>query len=129
MNVKVDGIGGVFIRARDIGALSAWYARHFGFAANESNSIAFRWRKDADPASPGTTVWALFDMQSDYLGSPDRQAMVNYRVPNLDAFLAQLEAGGVPQARPRMRHEYGEFAWVSDCEGNLIELWQPIEGM
>jgi predicted enzyme related to lactoylglutathione lyase len=24
-------------------------------------------------------------------------------------------------------HEYGKFGWVTDPEGNRIELWQPRE--
>lgn len=125
----VDGIGGVFLRARDLPTLAAWYAKHFGFGPADTTSFVFRWRQDQNPERPGMTVWSLFDRDSDYIGAPDRQVMVNYRVADLDALLKRLEADGVKQVRPRQEHEYGRFAWISDREGNLIELWQPLEGM
>jgi len=36
-----------------------------------------------------------FSHDRDYLGRPEQQAMVNYRVRDLDAMLAQLRAAGV----------------------------------
>lgn len=125
----VEGIGGVLLRARDVPTLAAWYARHLGFGCSETSPHIFRWRHEPNSDRPGNTVWSLFARDSGYFGSLDQQVMVNYRVADLDALLARLEADGVKQARPLQEHEYGRFAWVADCDGNLIELWQPIEGM
>jgi predicted enzyme related to lactoylglutathione lyase len=52
--------------------------------------------------------------------------MVNFRVSDLDAMLAQLRAAGVDvdegtQELPGV----GRFGWASDPEGNRFELWQP----
>lgn len=51
--------------------------------------------------------------------------MVNFRVRDLDAMVAQLRATGIdvhvnPQPDPN-----GRFARLRDPEGNPIELWQP----
>jgi len=51
--------------------------------------------------------------------------MVNFRVRDLDAMVAQLRAAGIeinvdPQIYPN-----GRFAHLHDPEGNPIELWQP----
>jgi predicted enzyme related to lactoylglutathione lyase len=51
--------------------------------------------------------------------------MVNFRVDDLDALLAQLEATGARINPKREDHEYGRFAWIWDPEGNRVELWQP----
>jgi predicted enzyme related to lactoylglutathione lyase len=51
--------------------------------------------------------------------------MVNYRVDDLDALLTQLAAANVPIDPKRDDSEYGRFAWITDPEGNRIELWQP----
>ena len=54
--------------------------------------------------------------------------MMNYRVENLDALLEILRAEGVKVDDRREDSEYGRFAWITDPEGNRIELWQPPEG-
>ena len=54
------------------------------------------------------------------------QAIVNYRVDDLDALLTQLAAAGVPIDPHREDADYGRFAWITDPEGNRIELWQPL---
>ena len=51
--------------------------------------------------------------------------MVNYRVKNLDAMLAQLRSAKAKVDDKIEESEYGRFAWVTDPEGNRIELWQP----
>jgi predicted enzyme related to lactoylglutathione lyase len=72
----------------------------------------------------GPTVWALFPADTRYFGAGDQQLMVNYRVRDLDAMLAQLRAVGVPVEDPQ-ETEFGRFAWATDPEGNRFELWQP----
>ena len=52
--------------------------------------------------------------------------MINYRVDDLDALLAELEAAGVEIDPKRDDASYGKFAWITDPEGNRLELWQPL---
>jgi predicted enzyme related to lactoylglutathione lyase len=51
--------------------------------------------------------------------------MVNFRVRDLDAMLAQLRAAGVDVVDHVEEHEYGRFGWASDPEGNRFEPWEP----
>ena len=51
--------------------------------------------------------------------------MVNYRVADLDLMLDQLRRAGIAIEKVE-DHDYGRFAWITDPEGNRIELWQPI---
>jgi glyoxylase I family protein len=51
------------------------------------------WQQEAGP-----TVWAPFPQDTDYIGGPSQQVMVNFRVRNLDAMLAQLLVGAVSTA-------------------------------
>ena len=52
--------------------------------------------------------------------------MINFRVSDLDAMLAQLRAKGADVAGDAQDYEgIGRFGWVTDPEGNRIELWQP----
>ena len=114
----VTGIGGLFFRAKDEKALTAWYAKHFGIPAVGGNEL---WTPDA-----GVTVFSPFKQDSKYF-PPEQQFMINFRVSDLDAFLEQLKAEGVKIDEERMDESYGKFAWVYDPEGNKIELWQPGE--
>jgi predicted enzyme related to lactoylglutathione lyase len=119
---KVTGIGGVFIRARDAGALRAWYAEQLGVVASDWGGQQFDW------IAGGSTTWAVFAADTDYFGRRDQPFMVNFRVSDLDAMLAQLRQRGVTVAEEIEEAEHGRFGWAYDCEGNRFELWQPPAG-
>jgi predicted enzyme related to lactoylglutathione lyase len=113
----VTGIGGHFIRASDPAALKAWYRDVLGLDADEYG----QWTQE-----PGPTVFAAFESGTDYFGSLSQQVMLNFRVRDLDAMLAQLRAKGADIAgEPQEMEGVGRFSWVSDPEGNRVELWQP----
>jgi len=70
-------------------------------------------------------VWSPFPAETDYFGRADQQAMVNYRVDDLDAVLARLRDSGA-EVDPKVQEEpYGRFGWAVDPEGNRFELWEP----
>jgi predicted enzyme related to lactoylglutathione lyase len=117
---RAVGFGGVFLKANDPGALSAWYAKHLGIPEQAGGTLAFD-----GPASFGMTVFSLFPAHSGYFGPGPQQAMVNFRVDDLDALLAQLTAEGVTIDPKQEDYPYGRFAWIEDPEGNRIELWEP----
>jgi predicted enzyme related to lactoylglutathione lyase len=106
---RVLGIGGYFIRAADPAVLGAWYRDCLGLDADENGL----WRQETGP-----TVF--------YFGSPAQQTMLNFRVRDLDAMLAHLRASGADVAEETQDMEgVGRFGWVTDPEGNRVELWQP----
>ncbi len=120
---RVTGVGGVFLRARDPKALTAWYAEHLGFPVSEYGT-KFKWA-DELPENKGMTIWTAFPDGTDYFGKGSRQAvMINYRVDDLDALLAKLAAANVEIDPHREDASYGKFAWITDPEGNRVELWQ-----
>jgi predicted enzyme related to lactoylglutathione lyase len=51
--------------------------------------------------------------------------MINYRVENLEALVAQLKKEGVTITDNIESYEYGKFVHILDIEGNKIELWEP----
>jgi predicted enzyme related to lactoylglutathione lyase len=51
--------------------------------------------------------------------------MINFRVDNLDALLAQLRADGVTVDERIDDSGFGRFGWITDPEGMRVELWQP----
>jgi predicted enzyme related to lactoylglutathione lyase len=114
---RVLGIGGYFLRAADPASLGAWYRDCLGLDA-DANGL---WHQE-----PGPTVFATFEAETDYFGSRTQQTMINFRVGDLDALLAQLRAKGADVAdETQDMPGVGRFGWVTDPEGNRIELWQP----
>jgi len=105
------------MRAADPAALSAWYRDCLGLDADENGL----WNQGT-----GATVFATFESDTDYFGSRAQQAMLNFRVGDLDAMLAQLRAKGANvDAEAQEMEGVGRFGWVNDPEGNRVELWQP----
>ncbi|SNQ47332.1 Glyoxalase [Frankia canadensis] len=114
---RVLGIGGYFLRAADPAALTAWYRDCLGLDADENGL----WRPETGP-----TVFAAFEADTDYFGSRAQGAMLNFRVRDLDAMLAQLrEKGAEVAAQTQDMAGVGRFGWVTDPAGNRVELWQP----
>ena len=120
---KAVGFGGVFLKSQDPKALSAWYAAHLGVPRMEDGSLAFD-----GPDAAGMTVFAHFPLDTRYFGDGPQQSMVNFRVDDLDALIAQLAEAGVRIDPKRDDYSFGRFAWIWDPEGNRIELWQPLGG-
>lgn len=115
---RVTGIGGVFIRAKNFDTLSEWYRVHLGLDTGKWGKT-FDWN---DPA--GTTAWTIFKPESPYF--PTSQAvMINYRVEDVHALVATLKAEGCNVDDKLEDTEFGKFGWVTDPEGNRIELWEP----
>lgn len=125
---RVTGIGGVFFKARDRAVLGEWYRRHLGIDVQDRGFAVFRWRDETDPERGGATVWSLFPEDTEYFGSRDQRAMINYRVADLDAVLAALRREGVTVDERVEETPEGRFGWITDPEGNRIELWQPPPG-
>jgi predicted enzyme related to lactoylglutathione lyase len=118
---RVVGLGGVFFKARDPEKLYAWYEKHLGLTRSGSDAVIFHHKGDES----GATVWSIFPADTRYFDPSPAPFMINYRVEDLDALLEVLAAEGVPIDPKREEYEYGKFAWITDPEGNRIELWEP----
>jgi predicted enzyme related to lactoylglutathione lyase len=117
---RVTGIGGTFFRSRDPNGLARWYREHLGVDAFSEEAGMTWWQEE------GPTVWAPFTADTDYFGSPEQAWMVNFRVRDLDAMLAQLREGGASvDERVELLEGIGRFGWATDPEGNRFELWEP----
>lgn len=76
-------------------------------------------------AEAGPSGIAPFPETTEYFGDPKKAWMVNFRVSNLDAMVAQLRAAGISIEMDQQTYPNGRFARLSDPEGNPIELWEP----
>ena len=123
---RIKGIGGVLLRSQDPKTLAKWYSEHLGITLSDFNGTGFRW-SDEVPAGTGTTAWSCLPRpDASYFGDRPQATMINYRVDDLDALLAKLAAAGVWIDPKREDASYGRFAWIKDCDGNRLELWQPL---
>lgn len=126
--MAVKGVGGIFFRAKDPDALTAWYRTHLnvggGCVANPATAPdEWTWQTEGGPV-----VFAPFPVDTDHFAT-DHQWMLNLRVDEIDALIATLRDAGIAV---ETRAEWdqpgvGRFARLEDPEGNPIELWQAPE--
>jgi predicted enzyme related to lactoylglutathione lyase len=120
---RVTAIGGIFFKCNNTDAQKEWYAKHLGIVMDEYGT-SFEWRHAEDAAQKGYTAWSTFKEDSDYFGNPNQQYMINYRVDDLVALVAQLKEEGVIIVDEMEIYEYGKFIHILDAEGNQVELWE-----
>src|SRR6266704_1203907 len=106
---RVTGIGGIFFKSESPPQLYDWYGKHLG----------------TEPGPKALTAWCIFPQTTKYFGASKASFMVNYRVDNLEALLEDLKKSGIEIDSHREDYDYGRFAWVTDPDGNRIELWEP----
>lgn len=122
---KVTAIGGVFFLAKDPKALAAWYEKHLGMQLADFGGAILKWPDDK-AEDRGLTVWHVAERTSAWFAPSESPFMINYRVDDLDALLAQLKAAGVEIVGGPESHENGKLAWIMDPERNKVELWEPM---
>jgi glyoxylase I family protein len=113
------GIGGLFVRAEDPAALSAWYEKHLGINPVPTSYEETPWVQEAGP-----TIFSPMPDTASMI--PDGKSwMLNLRVADIEAFAAQLKAEGVAVELDLSTYPNGRFAMLADPEGNPIQLWEP----
>jgi glyoxylase I family protein len=117
---RVVGIGGLFFRSREPQQLAQWYQLHLGIDPVPTDYSHQAWQQAAGP-----TAFSPFPMDTDYFGSPQQAWMVNFRVRDLDAMVAQLRKSNIAVKVDPEKYPNGRFARLHDPEGNPIELWEP----
>ena len=116
---SVSGFGGIFLRAADPKPLYQWYEKHLGLV-NAGGFYAF-----PAPTHRAQVVFSLFKLDNAYF-PPAQKAMLNLQVDDLDGLLDRLIAEGVTVDPDRQSYDFGKFGWITDPEGNRVELWQPV---
>ncbi|HEX8574471.1 MAG TPA: VOC family protein [Allosphingosinicella sp.] len=116
---KVTGLGGIFYKVADTEATQRWYRETLGVGGDWGAMFPHA-------ASPeGYSLLSPFKATSDYFDPSSAAFMINLRVDDLDAMIAELESKGV-EILGRQDEDYGKFAWILDCDGIKVELWQQV---
>ena len=122
----VSGIGHVALRVKDIEAVLSFYRDTLGFAE------MFRMKRDGKLwivylRITDTQFIELFPGGTGEMPGRDDVGLTHvcWTVDDMDAALAELEERGVPLSTPLRRGNSGNLqAWITDPEGNRIELMQ-----
>lgn len=122
---KVEGLGGVFLKAKDPKALSDWYERVLGVPFEGNSYVVLPFTGEDGTPSAAYNILSFSPMDSDYFKPALSQAMLNLRVSGLRELLEDLKKAGVTLVGDMVEGEYGSFGWILDPEGNKIELWEP----
>jgi glyoxylase I family protein len=117
---RVDGIGGFFFKAQSPKALAQWYNDHLGVTMTPQGSGQEPWTQTAGP-----TAFQPFAANTKYFGRAEQMFMLNFRVRNLDAMVAQLRRADIKVDVDPQMYPNGRFARLEDPEGNPIQLWEP----
>jgi predicted enzyme related to lactoylglutathione lyase len=118
---KVLGIGGIFFKAADPGALGDWYKRVLGFPVSEWGGASF------PHPTQGCTVWTPFKADTSHFDPSPHPFMINLIVEDIDGVLEQAKAEGVEPIGRQDDESFGRFAWILDPAGVKVELWQPVD--
>ena len=115
---RVTGLGGIFYKVSDIAATRTWYQETLGVGGEYGAMFAFK-----DDAPDGFSLLTPFAADSDKFAPSGQPFMINLRVDDLDAMVAQLEAKGIA-ILGREADDYGKFSWIIDPDGVKLELYQ-----
>lgn len=121
---RVTGIGGIFFKCKDPGKMREWYRTNLGLNTNAYGAV-FEWRQGEDTTRKGFTQWSPFKETTKYFAPSGKDYMINYRVADLTALVADLRKNGVTIVDTIESVEYGKFVHILDMEGNKVELWEP----
>ena len=116
----IKGFGGIFWRTNNIEVVKKWYNEALKLDIGDWNGTIIK------PQSGNETIFSLFAEDDQYFPT-EQQVMLNFQVFNLDETIKHLEQIGVPLEKNKETSEFGEFIWIKDPEGRLIELWEKSE--
>ncbi len=121
---KVTGIGGIFFKCKDPNAAKEWYNKHLGLNAGPYGA-SFEWRDADDNTKKGLTQWNVNTEAAKIYEPSAKDFMINYRVENLEALVAELKKENVTILDDIATYDFGKFVHILDLEGNKIQLWEP----
>ena len=116
---RITGLGGIFYKVEDPERTRAWYQEILGIGGEWG--AHFRWADE--PQDDPYSLASPFKASTDYFDPSASSFMVNYRVDDLEALIDELKRKGI-EILGTQDEDYGKFAWILDCDGSKIELWQ-----
>ncbi|QCJ44545.1 glyoxalase [Bacillus sp. S3] len=113
----IKGFGGIFWRTKNLDAIKKWYSEVLKLEIDKWNGTIIK------SDSENETVFSFFTEDDPYFPT-EQQVMLNFQVYDLNETIQHLEQMGVPLAKEKESSDFGQFIWIKDPEGRLIELWE-----
>lgn len=123
---KVTGVGGIFFKCDNPKKIKDWYATNLGLVV-DAYGATFESRNTDNPEQINYLQWSPFESKTDYFEPSKKEFMVNYRVENIEALVAELKKNDVTILDKIESFDYGKFVHILDPENNKIELLEPID--
>lgn len=115
---KIIGIGGIFMKSPDVKKLAKWYKETLNINMEDwGTTFPISQIKDKE-----MQVFSVFPADTKYINT-SQSYMINWMVDDLDALILDLKAKKI-EIIGNEASDYGKFAWINDCDGNKLELWQ-----
>ncbi|HEY0626940.1 MAG TPA: VOC family protein [Allosphingosinicella sp.] len=118
---RITGLGGIFYKVEDPDRTRRWYEETLGVGGEWG--AMFPWKKDE--TGEAFSLLSPFKASSDYFDPSLAGFMINLRVDDLEAMMEVLKAKGI-EIIGTQYEDYGKFAWILDCDGIKIELWEQL---
>ncbi len=119
MSGKIIGLGGVFIKSNDKSRLNKWYQEVFDINMEDWGTTF----KIKEISKEEIQVFSVFPTNTTYCHS-HQSYMINWMGDDLTALTEKLKVKNLEVTKGE-DSEFGKFAWLDDCDGNKIELWEP----
>lgn len=116
-SMLIKGFGGIFWRTKNLEALKKWYSEVLKIEIESWNGAIIK------PHQENETIFSFFTEDDPYFPT-EQQVMLNFQVYNLNETIKHFEQMGVPLVKEKEVSEFGQFVWIKDPEGRLIELWE-----
>lgn len=122
----VKQIGGAFIYSNDPKSLAEWYKKHLGIEFESQDGVNIYYKSfhynEIPSGKKAYIVWSILENKKrPYLY--EKTFCINYRVTDLESVASYLKTLGIEVKGIEVYPE-GKFAWITDPEGNSIELWE-----
>lgn len=123
--MKVKQLGGLFVYTNQLELMAEWYQKTFNLKYDYEQAGSLHLRSFYYNELEGDKRYTIFSLAQAKEALPEgsKAFVLNLRVDSMDAALAYLKENGIEHDAEQV-HEQGRFAWVTDPDGNRVEIWE-----
>lgn len=123
--MEVKHLGGLFIYTNQIEKMAEWYKQAFKLTYDYEQAGSLHLRSFYYNETDGDKRYLVFSLAKaeSELPSGPKSFVLNLRVSSMDEALAYLKDAGIDHEKEQV-HEQGRFAWLTDPDGNRVEIWE-----
>lgn len=122
----IENFGGVFFYSKNPRKLALWYKKNLGLDYKYTRQYKTYYLEfpyiEKKSGKKAYSVWGIFENKK-ISSKAIKSLRVNYRVYDLEKLVKHLKKQNTEVTAIEVSPE-GKFAWVYDCDGNRIELWE-----